>query len=66
MGLDDTIVADPSPMKIFYEIESILDYIELNPEKEGKWHFFLCMTFSYLYAGSYESLANAINSFNYS
>ena len=36
MGLDDTIVADPSPMIFFYVMESILDYIELNPEKEGK------------------------------
>ena len=66
MGLDDTIVADPSPMKTFYEAESILDFIELNPEKRGKWISLHLITFLNLYIGSYESLAGAIDSFNYS
>jgi hypothetical protein len=34
MGLDSTIIVKPSAMKIFFEIEEMLDFLELNPLKQ--------------------------------
>ena len=34
MGLDSTIIVKPSPMKMFWELEEHLDFLELNPHKQ--------------------------------
>ena len=48
MVLDVTIATKPSAMKIFYQMEEILDFIELNPHKEGKLFSFLKFPLYYL------------------
>ena len=35
MVFDTTMIPTSSPLKIFSEIEDLLDYLELNPHKKG-------------------------------
>ena len=55
MVLDWTIATKSSAMKIFFQMEEILDFIELNPHKEGKFFQFSQVS-SLLSLGAYNSL----------
>ena len=57
MVLDLTIPSKPSAMKIFYQMEELLDYIELNPHKEGIIINLNILSLYYHYSGAYDSLS---------